>query len=608
MAASNNPALQQTLALANQCLQRQDFSGAERALASLSILGFSGIPEALNILGIIRTAQGRFAEAVQHLSQASAAAPREPVLAYNLGRAFVGLGQAAEALKAFRAAIRLKPDFVEALFDHAHLLHQTGALDEAERGFRQLLRVMPANVHAKLALGSVLVDAGRPSEAEIPLRRGLEEAADPNLKAQFHLLLSMALRRQRKDEEALAACDQAEVLDARLPGIGVHRVDTLQNLGRYDDALAVLKTLLARTPDDPGLHHAYNDLLYRLDRRDEFLKSYDAAPQSRHLQLGKAFFLVHDKRNAEAYAICAAMAARDPQDQVAAVAAANALSLMERHEEAAVAFDALLARFGGSVDLYRRAAEPALLRGDAQKGAWLCEQALRLSPQDGACLALLSIASRMLEDGRDEAINGYDSLIQTFELEPPQGFSDMASFNAELDAELNRLHPRTREFIGQSLRGGTQTPENLFGMGLPMVEKLQTRISEAIARYIAALPDDSVHPFLSRRMRDFRYAGSWSSRLRDNGFHVNHLHPMGWISSCYYVAVPDAVKDETAQQGWIKFGEPSLQIDLKTPVRRTIQPAAGRLVLFPSYMWHGTIPFHDDAARTTIAFDVVPLA
>ena len=81
---------------------------------------------------------------------------------------------------------------------------------------------------------------------------------------------------------------------------------------------------------------------------------------------------------------------------------------------------------------------------------------------------------------------------------------------------------------------------------------------------------------------------------------------MGWISSCYYVAVPDVVKDPAAQQGWIKFGEPSFEVALKTPIRRSIEPAAGRLVLFPSYMWHGTVPFHDAAARTTIAFDVVP--
>jgi hypothetical protein len=71
--------------------------------------------------------------------------------------------------------------------------------------------------------------------------------------------------------------------------------------------------------------------------------------------------------------------------------------------------------------------------------------------------------------------------------------------------------------------------------------------------------------------------------------------------------VPDAVKDETAIQGWIKFGEPAFDVALKQPIRRAIQPAQGRLVLFPSYTWHGTVPFHDRAARTTIAFDVVPV-
>jgi hypothetical protein len=30
------------------------------------------------------------------------------------------------------------------------------------------------------------------------------------------------------------------------------------------------------------------------------------------------------------------------------------------------------------------------------------------------------------------------------------------------------------------------------------------------------------------------------------------------------------------------------------------------MVLFPSYMWHGTVPFRSPTPRTTIAFDVVP--
>jgi len=65
-------------------------------------------------------------------------------------------------------------------------------------------------------------------------------------------------------------------------------------------------------------------------------------------------------------------------------------------------------------------------------------------------------------------------------------------------------------------------------------------------------------------------------------------------------------EDATAQQGWLKFGEPPYELDLKAPIRRTLQPKPGRLVLFPSYLWHGTIPFRGEQSRTTIAFDVVP--
>jgi hypothetical protein len=286
------------------------------------------------------------------------------------------------------------------------------------------------------------------------------------------------------------------------------------------------------------------------------------------------------------------------------LAAARTLAKAKSANDADAAFDALLKRSGVPAGAYVQAAEAALLAGKPEKAAGLCEEGLVLSPGNGACLALLGTAWRMLDDERDEVLSGYDTLVRSFDLEPPEGFSSMEEFNARLNSALHRFHPDTREFLGQSLRGGTQTPDNLFGVGIAMVDSLRTRIDAAVARYIAELPQDDTHPFLSRRTGSFRYAGSWSSRLSDKGFHVNHIHPKGWISSCYYVAVPPATAE--GRQGWIKFGEPQLDVALKDPVRHAIRPAAGRLVLFPSYLWHGTIPFRDSAARTTIAFDVTP--
>jgi uncharacterized protein (TIGR02466 family) len=280
--------------------------------------------------------------------------------------------------------------------------------------------------------------------------------------------------------------------------------------------------------------------------------------------------------------------------------------MMERYSESLAAYEAVISRRGADAALFSSAAGAALMAGDPQKAEYFCQAGLRDQPHDQTCLALLGTAWRLQDNEQDEKLNGYDSLIRVFDLEPPDGFSSMEDFNAELGTYLERLHPQTDAYLEQSLRGGTQTEGSLFGAGHGLVEKLRVRIEEALTAFVASLPANEQHPFLARRAKNFRYAGAWSSLLRDQGFHVNHLHPVGWISSCYYVTVPEETKDSDTRNGWIKFGEPSLDVKLKNAVRRAVQPVPGRLVLFPSYMWHGTVPLRAASARTTIAFDAVP--
>jgi hypothetical protein len=211
-----------------------------------------------------------------------------------------------------------------------------------------------------------------------------------------------------------------------------------------------------------------------------------------------------------------------------------------------------------------------------------------------------------LNDAREDELNGYDHFVQAFDLEPPSSFTGMDDFNRALDSYLASIHPAERDYFTQTARGGSRTVDEMFFYGHHLVDLLQPRIAAAIRDYAARLAGSEQHPFLSRRGRGFRYAGSWSSRLGDCGFHVNHIHQKGWISACYYVGVPDIVAEAPDRQGWIKFGEPSTDFGTSFGIRRAIQPRPGRLVLFPSYMWHGTVPFHSPQTRTTIAFDVVP--
>jgi hypothetical protein len=58
--------------------------------------------------------------------------------------------------------------------------------------------------------------------------------------------------------------------------------------------------------------------------------------------------------------------------------------------------------------------------------------------------------------------------------------------------------------------------------------------------------------------------------------------------------------------GCLQFGQPTEEYGVALAPRKIIDPVAGELVLFPSYIWHGTVPFHGPDTRLTLAFDVVP--
>jgi tetratricopeptide (TPR) repeat protein len=333
-----SPAVQQVLATATQALQAGNLMAAELALAPL----FKGVlpPDAdvLNITGTLRMNQGRLAEAAALFERAAAQAPREPTFGFNLGLSLSRLGRLEEAEAAFRTTLKHKTDFVPALFEMGALLHKTGRLDEAERRIRQVLARMPGQAHAELALAAILVDAGRPDEAEGAARRGLATAAERHLKAQLYLQLAQALRRQRKDTEALAALDNAETLQPALPGLARHRAETLQNLNRFDESVEILQKELIRTPDDPKLHLDYNALLYQLNRGEDFLKSYARAPESRELLLGKAFLLAREKALRRGTRDIRQSAGARSQRPAGRYCAAQTMTAMGRHDESLALF------------------------------------------------------------------------------------------------------------------------------------------------------------------------------------------------------------------------------------------------------------------------------
>lgn len=212
-----------------------------------------------------------------------------------------------------------------------------------------------------------------------------------------------------------------------------------------------------------------------------------------------------------------------------------------------------------------------------------------------------SVAWRMLGDSRWEWLEGDERFVGVYDL------ADRLPPLDKLADKLRKLHTLGGQPLEQSLRGGTQTDGDIFTHIDPVLVQTREAIRASVAEHVAQLPgfDDS-HPLLRAPREPIRFSGAWSVRLKGGGFHANHVHPVGWISSALYIALPSDVGREEA--GVLTLGDPSsptMKIDV--PPFRTVEPRPGRLALFPSYMWHGTRPF-GDGERMTIAFDVARTA
>jgi hypothetical protein len=248
--------------------------------------------------------------------------------------------------------------------------------------------------------------------------------------------------------------------------------------------------------------------------------------------------------------------------------------------------------------------ETYLALGRADEALKAAERLRAAVPDDQGALALMAICWRLVGDPRYLALYDYDAFVRAYTIETPRGWPTLSAYLEDLATALGALHATRAHPVGQSLRWGSQTNRNLLEVDHPALNAFPQAVEGPIRTYMAAL-GEGPDPLRARNRGGYRISGIWSVRLRPGGFHLDHVHPDGWLSSACYIVLPRTLR-HAGREGWIKFGEPGPPTSPPLGPEHFERPEPGRLVLFPSYMWHGVIPFGGDAPRLTVAFDVVP--
>lgn len=157
------------LAEAQLALGRLDDAAASLALV---LAAEPAQPLALELLGLIRSRQGRGAEALALLERATAAAAPRPEAYYNLSRLLDRAGRHGEAVAALERAVALRPTFAAAWHQLGLARERGGDAFAASVAQRRALAVEPSFAAAYPALARALVDLGAAGEALALLRHG----------------------------------------------------------------------------------------------------------------------------------------------------------------------------------------------------------------------------------------------------------------------------------------------------------------------------------------------------------------------------------------------------------------------------------------------------
>lgn len=562
---------------------------------------------AMHLLGLVRHSAGDLAQAERLIRASLEVEPQRAEFRVTLAKLLRLTRRLQESEQMYRAALSTEPHHRQAHLGLARVLSETGRHAEAEAQCRTLLLTSGQDAEAWSALGGTLGDQLRLPEAEAAYRQAI--AAGPGFAAAHHNLGAILTQMDRA-EEALTALTRAESLG--LAGVVLHlnRGRALSQLSRLEDAE---RAFAAAVSVDPRNVDAQLMLAqHRYMRGDPAFAREVIAAARESKGDSKLQMLLADVLRRAGDLTGAEKLIRDslihsgsfPQMRAALASTLHEAGRLQEAELEALEAAAAAPR---DVSIVETLVAIQLSLGRHEEALPFIRAQRERQPIDQRWIAYEATAARLAGDPLYQELYDYDRLVKAFDIAPPAGWASMAELNAALIPVLKARHPFVAHPLDQSLRNGSQTARSLLLDAEPAIKAVIEAFAEPIEQYRRSIGTDVGHPLAARNRGRTVLTGCWSVQLRREGFHLNHIHPQGWISSAYYVSVPEEINDTASMSGWLKFGEPRFAVPGAT-AERVVQPRAGRLVLFPSYMWHGTNPIHGPAPRTTIAFDAVTAA
>ncbi len=559
--------------------------------------------ETLQLLGVLMHRLKRPKQAIERLLHSLSIKPNQANVLNSLGNAYKAIGQLSDAQLQYELALKIQPDYIDPYLNYFNLLLEDNRLEEIDVLLKKGRAYFSENPRFMLIEAKFAKQQQNYKSAIETLLRAISLA--PNHIPLLHDL-GLVYRLNGQSEKALEYYQKVEKLGHQSEAFYHNYANALSDLSASNIALEYYSKALQINPVARETLINWCDLMWESGQAVHMFSAYekavsgDDAPVEIYLdyvqkrlrvkQLESAREILHKMQH---------LFPSDAHSQVADIAIKREMKEYNFNETKLI--NALRE---SSLELQYKLdiLEYWLEAGAVDKVYVQIKELMLKHPDDQLLLALLHTCSRLLPE-LSYPFSNLENYLFEYQIAPPDGRS-LTSYLGELKDYLLELHSSKEQPLEQTLHKGTQTRGNLFDIEHPLLAHIQAQYKLAVNAYIEQkghLPP--LYPgFWQTKATEF--SGSWSVALKQSGFHNHHVHPMGWLSSACYIALPQLTDSDN--QGYFQVGIPNLANNgLGLPALKEVKPTPGKLVLFPSMLWHGTVPFEENSLRISIACDII---
>lgn len=439
-----------------------------------------------------------------------------------------------------------------------------GEYDGAINSYRNALKLQPNMPDLHFNLGIVFGNLNRFEEAANSYRKAI--ALNPKFFEAYGNLGTL-MQKQGKLEEAVTSYRKAISInpDAR----GYFNLGTaLRDQGKLDEAIKSYQQAIQLFPNYADAHSNLGETLRDQGNMQEAIKSYQNAlalnPNHPSANYNMAEFLYLAKRYDEAIPHFEMSQLDDWQER-----SMYCLYKAERFDE-----------FKNKLD--------AIVQSGTHTAPFLATLSTHYAINFG------------VDDPYNFCKNGLDFVYKA-------AIPELSSPNSPLlQSLLNDINnAEIAERVQGMLHNGKQSAGNLFKRPEHSFRTLAELVKKEFIHYknkFAGADCELIKSF----PEELEFTSSWFVKMRQGGHLDSHIHEIGWISGAVYLAMPSDKK--SPEEGAFEYGthgDSYPQKHSSFPVGSVI-PNVGEIVLFPSSLFHRTIPFTSNEERICIAFDLKP--